>query len=289
MKKSSASLYVGQEICLATMHKKEGYLNPACEKILGASLSPLEGKINTDLLGTFSGEIERKGTQKETVLKKCRLGLEISGRSLGMASEGSFGPHPYIPFIPSAIETLVFVDTVRNFEIFQTMLFTKTNYRQMTCSSTEDLTEFLTYVGFPSHGVIVKPNISKDKKVVFKGIDNFTDLKKKLEICVENSFDKRAFIETDMRAHKNPTRGITLRKLGIRLFRRLTCLCPVCKAPGWGKTSTKKGRPCRLCECPSELPVSYIWSCNRCLHQEEEPFSSYVNYIDPRYCNICNP
>ena len=64
MKKSS-SVYQGEKIALATMHKKELYLKAACEKILGASLSTFDDKINTDLLGTFSGEIERKRGQKE--------------------------------------------------------------------------------------------------------------------------------------------------------------------------------------------------------------------------------
>jgi hypothetical protein len=287
--KKSFSVYIGQQIALATMHKKELYLNAACKKILGASLITFDGKLNTDLLGTFSGEIERKGNQKETVLQKCKLGLDLSGLPLGMANEGSFGPHPYIPFIASSFETLVFIDRIRCLEVFETMRFMRTNYRSTTCSSSDDLTDFLDWSLFPSHGLIIRPNVCKDKTILFKGVQDFTELKKSISICSQNSTDKMAHIETDMRAHMNPTRGFNIQKLGIRLFRRLTRLCPVCQAPGWGRTNTKKGRPCSICEYPSELPISYIWSCSICPHQEEEPFPDAPNYADPGYCNMCNP
>lgn len=289
MNKSFPSLYMGKQIALATMHKKEVYLKDACEKILGASLVTFDEKINTDLLGTFSGEIERKSTQKETVLQKCHLGLDISGLPLGIANEGSFGPHPYIPFIAFSLEILVFVDRIRCLEVFETMMFTKTNYRHTTCYSSDDLTEFLNYSLFPSHALIVKPTICKDKTIVFKGIQDFIELKKNIDICCQNSSDNRAHLETDMRAHKNPTRGLNIRKLGIRLFRRLTRLCPGCQSPGWSRINIKKGRPCLICEHPSELPISYIWSCSACSHQEEEPLPNAPSYTDPTYCNICNP
>jgi hypothetical protein len=288
MKKLS-SPYQGQLIALATMHKKELYLNPACEKILGASLLTFDDKLNTDLLGTFSGEIERKGNQKEIALEKCKLGLDMSGLPLGIANEGSFGPHPYIPFIPSSCETLVFVDSRRNLKIFETSIFKKTNFQHTICNPFDDLTHFLNSSLFPSHGLIIRPNVWKDKTVLFKGVQDFIQLQKSITICCQNSIDDRAHLATDMRAHMNPTRGLNIRKLGIRLFRRLTRLCPICHAPGWGRTNIKKGRPCSICEYPSELPISYVWSCSSCSHQEEEPFPDVPKFADPGYCSMCNP
>lgn len=288
MKKSN-SIYAEKNILLTTMHRKELYLEAACKKILGASLLTLDGKIDTDALGTFSGEIERKGTQKEVVLKKCKLGLERSDFTLGIANEGSFGPHPQIPFIPASFETLVFVDKVRQIEIFETMLFKETNYRHATYNASDDLTDFLKLSLFPSHGLIVKPNICSDKTVLFKGIQNIIELKKAINFCIKYSTDNQVHIETDMRAHMNPTRGVNLRKLGIRLFRRLSRLCPCCQSPGWGITSLKKGRPCLLCHYPTELPTNYIWSCVQCPHQKEQLFPNGMSYSDPTYCKLCNP
>jgi len=287
--RKSDSLYRGQRIALATIHKKELYLNPACEKILGTSLFTCGEKINTDLFGTFSGEVERKGTQKETVLQKCYLGMEISGSALGLANEGSFGPHPFIPFVPSACETLVFVDKNRQLTIFETMISLKTNYQHKECLSETDLAEFLAHVLFPSHGLIVRPNIWRDKQILFKGIQDFCELKKAIAVSCQNSPDGMAHIETDMRAHMNPTRGRIIQKVGIRLFRRLTRLCPTCKTPGWGITNLKRGRPCSICDYPTELPVSYVWSCAICPYKEESPFPGAHLNADPGQCNLCNP
>ncbi|MEI8300538.1 MAG: DUF6671 family protein [Chlamydiota bacterium] len=287
--KKPDSVYIGKKILLTTMHKKELYLKAPCEKILGASLSISDESINTDALGTFSGEIERKGNQKETVLKKCFLGLKGSGFTLGVANEGSFGPHPQIPFIASSLETLVFVDTTRKVEIFETMLFKETNYRHTTCTNLDDLTNFFKYALFPSHGLIIRPNLCNDKTILFKGIQDITKLKESISLCAKHSDDKLAHIETDMRAHMNPTRGLNLKKLGIRLFRRLSRLCPLCHTPGWGITDLKKGRPCLICQCPTELASSYIWTCIQCPYQKEQRFPECLHYANPSYCNVCNP
>jgi len=287
--KNYSSFYKGKEIALATMHHKELYLSSSCKKILGASLYPLNETINTDLLGTFSSEIERKGSQKETALKKCHMGLELSGLLLSLASEGSFGPHPHIPFLSTSLETLVFVDKINQIEIFQSKRFTTTNYAQITCSNACDITEFLKRCKFPSHGLIIRPNIWDDKTILFKGIQDILDLKKHLSFCCSASLDGKAHIETDMRAHMNPTRGFTICKLGILLFRRLTRLCPSCSSPGWDRTDIKKGKPCLLCNYPSALPVSYVWSCSKCPHTEEQPIKNESAFAPPEYCDMCNP
>ncbi len=286
--KKRISVYEGEEITLSTMHRKELYLAPACTKILGANLFIPGKNINTDLLGTFSGEIERQKNQKESALEKCYLGLEISGGMLGIANEGSFGPHPYIPFIPSSLETLVFIDKRKGLKIFENMRFNKTNYQQQIVSFSDDLTPFLKSVLFPSHGLIVKPNIWDDKSILFKGVQDFLELKKSVEICCSHSSDNRAHIETDMRAHMNPTRGLNIRKVGIRLFRALASLCPACDSPGWRKTEMKKGRPCGSCDFPSELPIAHLWTCPSCCYTAEEALI-FNGYTDPAFCQICNP
>jgi len=68
--RTTCSLYRGLKIVLATMHNKEAYLNSASEKILGATLFTCGDKMNTDSLGTFSGETQRQGTQIRIFLHK---------------------------------------------------------------------------------------------------------------------------------------------------------------------------------------------------------------------------
>ena len=75
--KNQGSIYKNKKIFLATMHKKEEWLSPACKKILGADLGRFNHRINTDALGTFSKEIERRGSQKDAILEKCKLGINI--------------------------------------------------------------------------------------------------------------------------------------------------------------------------------------------------------------------
>lgn len=287
--KKLTSLYQDEEFVFATMHDKEVYLNGACKKILGASLRGLKGVLDTDLLGTFSGEVERMGTQKETVLKKCLLGLKQSGLPYGIASEGSFGPDPLIPFFNSSIETVVFIDQKRNFQLFESRRFLKTNYNQKTVSDFEDCSEFLKEAIFPSHRLIVRPNVWVDKTIVFKGLQTLDELKKALSTACIHSEDKKAFIQTDMRAHMNPTRAFNLVKLGLRLFRRLQHLCPSCSSPGWGPSRKVPGKPCKVCSCPTPLPYASLWNCPLCPMEEEKPlFDSHIP-AEPGHCPNCNP
>jgi hypothetical protein len=86
-------------IALATKHQKEMAIAPSFQRLLGASIIVPNG-IDTDLFGTFSGEIEREGTMLEVVKKKARLAIKVSGHPLALASEGSFGTDPSCPLFP---------------------------------------------------------------------------------------------------------------------------------------------------------------------------------------------
>ena len=99
-----ASSFAGRRAVLATMHGKERAIVPAFRDILGIDIE-VPGNLDTDQLGTFSGEVERAGTMDEVLVAKAKLGLKMSGLDLAIASEGSFGPHPQMPFIPVGLKT----------------------------------------------------------------------------------------------------------------------------------------------------------------------------------------
>ncbi|MEN9703202.1 MAG: hypothetical protein RLZZ209_628 [Bacteroidota bacterium] len=82
----------GREIRIATMHGKEKVIGPALEKAYRMKYSV--AALDTDLLGTFSGEVERVLTPLEAAREKCRLALEKNDAEIAIASEGSFGSHP---------------------------------------------------------------------------------------------------------------------------------------------------------------------------------------------------
>jgi len=107
--------YAGRAAVLATRHGKERLLGRPLRVTPGLRLR-VPPDLDTDALGTFTGEVARVGTPLEVARRKARLGMEAMGLPLGLASEGSFGPHPTIPFLPADHELLLFVDDERGVE-----------------------------------------------------------------------------------------------------------------------------------------------------------------------------
>ncbi|MFX5009088.1 DUF6671 family protein, partial [Acinetobacter baumannii] len=79
------------------------------EEALGVTCI-IPAEFNSDIFGTFSGEIERELNPLETARKKCYAAMELTGCYLAIASEGSFGAHPIIGFVPADEELLVLID-----------------------------------------------------------------------------------------------------------------------------------------------------------------------------------
>ena len=129
----------------------------------------LEYVVDTDKLGTFSGEVERNGNALECARRKCEWSLERLGDKVefAIASEGSFGPHPFIPFLPCDHEILYFID--RN-QMHLSHLSEKTNYCMEALDSLEALKKFAKNVHFPSHALILRPNGRETKTPLFKGL-----------------------------------------------------------------------------------------------------------------------
>jgi len=110
------TLFRGSGIALLTKHQKEQIIAPLLEPFLGTKVVQLDD-YDTDNLGTFTRDINRTGTQLETARKKARIGMELAGLKMGLASEGSFGIDPYTGFMPWNIEMVVFIDDLHELEI----------------------------------------------------------------------------------------------------------------------------------------------------------------------------
>jgi len=111
------SPYHDQTIALATKHRKDDVIAPPFQEHLQAAL--IVPVIDTDTLGTFTGEIERPGNMLEAAIRKARMGMAAAKTPLGLSSEGSFGPHPVIPFLPCDTELMVFIDDDRGFTLHE--------------------------------------------------------------------------------------------------------------------------------------------------------------------------
>jgi hypothetical protein len=280
------SIYAESCIIITTKHaKSEAVIQPFWE-ILGASV--IEYVVDTDKLGTFSGEVERQGTALECAKRKC----EWSHATLGakatyfLASEGSFGPHPLIPFMPCDHEILYFIDKKRDFHLHLSLLSEKTNYQMQEIDSLEELQLFASQAKFPSHALILKP-MNIDNPMIFKGLYTEEALGNAFTECKKLS--NKLWVETDMRAHMNPSRMNFINQLATNLATRLKAYCPSCDMPGWGKIDIAKGLECSCCGLKTEMVRHEIFGCTKCEYRETKERSDGLKYADPGQCQYCNP
>lgn len=285
---TAPSLYRDSTAALATKHAKDLALAWLLKRGLALSLV-VPDALDTDLLGTFTGEIERIGTPGEVACRKARLGMAAANLPLGLANEGSFGPHPLMPFVPSDFELLVFVDDIEGFSVTEHILTHETNYAREECAAFREVVAFANRVGFPSHGVIVRPVGNADTALIRKGIVSDEELARTFAAAISGSPERRVTVETDMRAHMNPTRMQVLRRLGARLARRLRTHCPRCNCPGFGCTGTEPGLPCSDCGEPTEMTLREIHACPRCAERRHQPRADGRTSASPQHCPFCNP
>lgn len=279
------TFFSGRRIVVATQHGKEGVIEPCLREAFGLHAFVTD-QLNTDVLGTFSGEVERMASPLETAQKKCHMAMDISGADLSIASEGSFGPHPSIPFIPAHEELLLLIDKKHAWEFVVRRLETKTNYGQISIRSLDELDGFLEQSLFPSHGLIVKKS-PDDATGCVKGIHDEDVLKQTIESFLKMHGHCR--VETDMRAMHNPSRMKVIEDLTLELIQQIQCTCPVCQTPGFRITEVLRGLPCAHCARPTRRVKSEIFACQTCHHTELRAPGHALKAEDPMYCDFCNP
>jgi hypothetical protein len=280
--------YAGRLAALGTMHGKEAALAPPLRQQLGLGL--VVPQIDTDRFGTFTGETPRIGTMRDTAIGKARAAMAASGLPLGLASEGSFGPHPSLIVVPATIELLVFVDDERDLVVAETLVSLETNFSHALADRAESALAFLGRCGFPDHAVIVRASQPRDRAdSLFKGIRDVVEVLRAVEVCKAASLDGKARLETDMRAHMNPTRMRVLQQLATQLSLRLSVACPACTLPGFGLVDRRLGLPCRDCGEATSLPLAEVHGCARCDYVEERPDPTATALADAKWCPACNP
>jgi hypothetical protein len=278
-------LFENRRLVVATMHHKESVIAPLLEKELAVNCF-VPDHFDTDILGTFSGEIERKDDTLTTARKKCLMAMGLTNCDLGIASEGSFGPHPNIFIATADDEILILIDKKNNLEIVVRELSLETNFNASKINTYAELQEFANTVQFPSHAILLK-STENEIPVIVKGIQSWELLKESYEKLVSYAFPIEA--ETDMRALFNPTRMKVIEKATQKLIEKIKSLCPKCKTPGFGIILAKPGLPCEWCKSETESIKSYVYQCQKCQHELEKIFPNNKQFEDPMYCNYCNP
>lgn len=281
--------YDGACILLTTQHMKSTAIAPAFWQRLRAGV--VEYGVDTDRLGTFSGEIVRPGGALEAARRKCEWPLQILGEKVNfaLASEGSFGPHPLIPFIPCDHEILYFIDRLHGFHMHVSVVSEQTNYRTELVDSWDELQKLATETLFPSHALILRPEGRDVCAPIFKGLDTESALRHAYRECVKLSSGAKVWVETDMRAHCNPTRMKVISELADKLAARLVSHCPHCNTPGWGNVGIQKGLECNACAMPTQMIKCEVYGCTKCDHTEVTPRADGMTKADPQHCSYCNP
>lgn len=279
------SSFAGRSLLIATQHKKEVVIAPILERELGVRCSVVSG-LDTDRLGTFSGEVERQADPITTARKKCMMATELTPCDLVLASEGSFGPHPHLCIVPADDEVLLLIDRTNDLEIVARELSTETNYAAAELKSLEELNRFAERAKFPSHGLILR-KAQDDFSSMVKGITSQVQLKEVFVGFVDRFGS--AYVETDMRGMHNPTRMKVIERTVHKLVDKAKSICPKCLTPGFEVAETRAGLPCEVCGFPTRGTLSFIYGCKRCSHKTEQKYPQGRFTEDPMYCDICNP
>lgn len=277
-------IYKGERVSFPTLHGKEKVVAPELLQSTGLELVHIN-TIDTDQLGTFTREIPRYGTQLEAARKKATLGMEISGLSLGLASEGAFSNDPFTGILPWNFEILIFIDTKRELEIIG-QFGGPAQSASKSIKTWREVENFLIQAQFPSHHLVIRPD-DENHPECQKGINDLNALKLAFHWAMENSTHGKVFLENDLRAHANPTRMGNILNAAKNLCLKLNSLCPECQSPGFHVSQLKKGLPCALCSLPTQQVQAEIWTCPKCKHETLKQLE-YKN-ADPSRCSHCNP
>lgn len=277
--------FSGETVYFATKHSKEKVLHPLLSKI-GMNCVRLD--VDTDRFGTFSGEVERSGSVMDTLRRKTEAAAKLKPEArFLLSSEGSFGPHPFIGFVASDHEALLFIDRKLNTEIYVEEISTETNLAEIEFEASNDLHAFLKQIEFPEHGIIVKP--MGDNSIVFKNLQTFQAVEQAIKDAFLISSEPKLILCTDMRANFNPSRMKVITKAGEKLIESLKSLCPGCKTPGYAIVKGIPGLPCEECGEPSRISKEVLWGCVKCDYSEQKERPDGERTISPAECDFCNP
>jgi hypothetical protein len=267
------------------MHDKERALAPAFRRVLGAEI--VVPPLDTDALGTFSGEVPRPDALVETALLKAEMVFEaLPGVDCALASEGSYGPIERLPLTPGGVELLAFIDRRRGIRHVETLPTHRTTWRlHRYAAGDPDRLLALRGMGFPRFGVFVV--CSSDMSRPIKNLATVEAVIEAMDREARRSADGLAVLYSDMRAHKNPLRMQVLRAAGYKLALRLKTLCPKCEAPGFGPIGSRRGLPCEDCGTPTHWIDFEIDGCSVCGHARSRPRKDGRTTASRLSCTAC--
>lgn len=277
--------YADQQVAFLTQHGKETLIGPLLSQDLGCQVVRAEG-FDTDRLGTFSGEVPRPDSQVQTARHKARIGMELLGMPLGLASEGAFVPDPFGGLLPWNIEVLIWIDDHRQLEVTGIAQGPARSLHR-SVSQADALMQWAAEAGFPEHHVMLRPEGVRHA-TVRKGLHHREALLSAFAACQAESPKGLVLAENDLRAFCNPTRQAMIVRAAQDLIQKLKSTCPACRWPGYWVKEKLAGLPCGTCGLPTRLPKTLVWRCDGCGHSTSEAAGS-ATHADASRCDHCNP
>ncbi|WP_130178660.1 DUF6671 family protein [Cryobacterium sp. SO1] len=273
--------YTGRTITFATMHGKESLAHDAFQNTLGATVTAATG-LDTDQFGTFAGDIPRLLSPRDATRAKARLGMQIAGTTLGLASEGTF-TSGFGLFVENT-EFLLFIDHTLGLEIVESSVTTSPVPGGRRIASAREALTFASAIGFPGQGVILQ-STQNDHTTAHKNITRLEVLGDTTEALLKQR--QSIVILPDYRAHKAPSRATAIRTLCEKMAQRLATECAHCRAPGFGHINVEHGLLCSGCGSATQAIAADIHGCGRCTYKARVPRDQA--HADPEWCDHCNP
>ena len=278
-------IYFNRTASVLTKHGKELVLRDVLNPRTGLEIKHTDA-YDTDLLGTFTLETPRYGSQLDAARKKAQIGMELIGTDLGLANEGAFVADPYTGMLSWNHELVILIDQARQLEITGFYSGPAQNAHAYI-SHWEELEKFAQTALFPSHQFVIKPTDEYHPQSI-KNISNVKQLRDAFEWACAHSSKGIVYVENDLRAFANPTRMEHIRLATIDLANKLNSLCPECKTPGYWIKDIQRGLPCNACGMPTNQEIAKIWGCLKCEHKDTEGMK-VLQFANPSLCERCNP
>jgi hypothetical protein len=268
-----------------TKHGKETVIHEVLSSATGLQVQ-LTNDYDTDLLGTFTLERPRHGSQLDAVRKKAQIGMDLLDADLGLANEGAFVADPYTGMLPWNNELVILIDQKYQLEM--------TGFSSASAQNAhayiyhwEELEKFAQTALFPSHYLVIKPTDEYHPQSI-KNISDIKQLKNAFEWALTLSSKGVVYVENDLRAFANPTRMENIRKATIDLANKMNSICPACQMPGYWIQDVQRGLPCNTCGMPTDQEIAKIWACLKCSHSDKEGLK-VLRFANPSQCQYCNP
>lgn len=275
--------FENRSLFIATKHQKETVIAPKLFESFGIK-SIVSSNFDTDQFGMFTGQIKREISPYDTAKRKCDLARDQFGYDLVLASEGSF--FMQYGFIRVNHELLLLKDYLNDIEIIADVISQETNFNQKKIKIISELHDFLTSINFPKNAVILSFYEEEEKKF-FKDISQISELEKIVKDKLESGIE--VYIETDMRAMKNPIRMKVISEAADKMISKMQSNCPHCYYPGFSVCSYEKGLPCEICNFPTNGILIEIYKCKNCDYQKKVEFPHGKKYQEAMFCDVCNP